>query len=343
MVRRTASRVALIAMLWFSASPTLAQKSVSVLGLMSEDGDDELAAQLTDALRAEASHEESWRVAPSGASLSQLSMAFDCEVRTPRCLHDMTANLGMDLIVYGTLRREGTAVVAEVGLFDVYGSRIVATANVTVEAEAKSGELQQPAAVLVAGLFGREPPAAGAALAPAAQSAAEVEPEPKITAADAAATAEPEAAASANDSGSLRWLGWSLVGLSGAAAVMTVVSWAIVGSAAGDETFEQYRIAVGESGSTASDSCAEADAGRAYGLNADDFAAVKDVCAKGSTWQVLQYVFLGTALAAGAGGAIVLLTQGGDDEPSAKARPPRLALTPAFDRNGGSLTARLRF
>jgi hypothetical protein len=340
MARRTASLALCVMAVWLCATTAFAQKSVSVLGLMSEDGDDELAAKLTSAVRRQASREPGWHVAPSGPSLSQLSMAFDCELRSPKCLREMTANLGMDLIVYGTLHREGAAVDVEVGLFDVYATRSLTLAHASVAIDSEAAELQRAAAVLVAGLLGREAPADAPGSATAALGVpAETEPEP--TAPPLADDEPRESRSSGNNTA--RWVGFSLLGVAGVSAVMTVVSWALVGSATGDETFKEYRYAIGATDLPVEDSCVEADAGRDYGLSASDFAEVQDVCAKGKTWQTLQYVFLGTALATGAAGAIVLLTQGGGDKASAHARAGRLALWPAFDRRGGSLTARLRF
>jgi TolB-like protein len=139
---------------------------------------------------------------------------------------------------------------------------------------------------------------------------------------------------------SLRWLGYTLLGVGGAALVGTVTSWIILGGINGDATFKKYRAAVGPS---IDDICGEADDGRLYGLTAKEVSDVSDMCGTGGTFEVLQWVFLIAAVGSGGAGAYILLTDKGDQS-HAEATPTRtFALTPAVSRRELSLTATLRF
>jgi len=60
---------------------------------------------------------------------------------------------------------------------------------------------------------------------------------------------------------------------------------------------------------------------------------------------VLQYVFLGTAVAAGGTGIVLQLTSGsgGGYDDNGSAQTPRFSLTPQVGRDRAALSATLRF
>jgi hypothetical protein len=95
------------------------------------------------------------------------------------------------------------------------------------------------------------------------------------------------------------------------------------------------------------DVCVAAEDGLPYGLSNDDLNEVADLCGEADTFEVLQWVFLGTALAAGGTGVALILTEADEPDPEATAggRAPRpaLSLTPRLGRRSGHVTATLRF
>jgi hypothetical protein len=92
------------------------------------------------------------------------------------------------------------------------------------------------------------------------------------------------------------------------------------------------------------DICAEAEKGHNFGVSDKERRDVVDMCSRGATFEVLQWVFLGTALISGGVGAYILAT---DKErtrgESARAQGPAFALSPAFGQRSASLTARVAF
>lgn len=65
--------------------------------------------------------------------------------------------------------------------------------------------------------------------------------------------------------------------------------------------------------------------------------AVDGLCSEGNTLEILQWVFLGVAVAAGTTGVLLMILDGGEEG------EPQVTLTPGFGPNGGSLGARVRF
>src|SRR5690348_3251324 len=73
-----------LACLFGTAARAHAQ-SVAVLGLASEEGDDELANGLTRAVRSEVEGHDGYQVNASHVSLAQMTMAQDCEITDAQC------------------------------------------------------------------------------------------------------------------------------------------------------------------------------------------------------------------------------------------------------------------
>ncbi|MGD8861812.1 MAG: PEGA domain-containing protein [Myxococcales bacterium] len=150
-------------------------------------------------------------------------------------------------------------------------------------------------------------------------------------------------------------LGWVLVGVGGAALVGAGVSMFMIEDIDGDPLLEDYRdrVAAGneiarmEGSPVYGDVCAAADDGLPYGLSNDDVGEVADLCAKADTLEVLQWVFLGTALAAGGTGVALILTEADDPEPESAAgggaSRPALSLVPRLGRDSAHVSATLRF
>jgi hypothetical protein len=138
-----------------------------------------------------------------------------------------------------------------------------------------------------------------------------------------------------------RILGWTTVGLAGGLAAATVVTWVRIDSINKEADLKAYRDefpAPGQPGGT-HDVCREAEDGTLTGREPDKEAlelSARDLCRKADTLEVLQYLFLGGALAAGGVGAYLLLTSSSD---SGKG----VSLRPRLGRGHASLTASYQF
>jgi len=149
----------------------------------------------------------------------------------------------------------------------------------------------------------------------------------------------------------LSWLGWTLVGVSGASLIGAVASMAIISDVNDDPLYEDYRDAVARGNDRVrmanrpqeveDDVCEAAEIGLDYGFSAPNLQKVNDLCSKGATFEVLQWVFLGTAVAAGGAGAYLLLTS--NSEPAEPSPAAKLTLQPRWSPGRGSLSATLRF
>jgi hypothetical protein len=90
---------------WTTASRASAQSTVIVLGIRSLEGDDELARNLTGALRHAASQVQGWTVSEREVTLAQMALAHGCEEPDPTCLRQMASSLRTQRIIYGDVRR----------------------------------------------------------------------------------------------------------------------------------------------------------------------------------------------------------------------------------------------
>ena len=142
------------------------------------------------------------------------------------------------------------------------------------------------------------------------------------------------------------------------AAAGLVVSWAQIVRISNDDRLERYsgdvaaynQLELAEARSEArepklfDDYCVPASGGIPYTFFNDPakFQEVQGLCDAADTWELLQYVFLGTAVAAGGTGVVLLLTSGSGHSHSAN-EAPRFALTPQLSPDRAHFTATLRF
>ena len=82
--------------------------SVTVLGLRSATADEQIASQMTEALREAASEARSSGITHTGREnqLSQLLVVFDCEDTTPRCMREIGRSLDSQRLIYGLIEPE---------------------------------------------------------------------------------------------------------------------------------------------------------------------------------------------------------------------------------------------
>jgi hypothetical protein len=131
--------------------------------------------------------------------------------------------------------------------------------------------------------------------------------------------------------------------LLGAAAVSTglsVFSFVQIQNAQDDAGFNNYRRAVGRMQPEVQDVCAEVERGKTYDVMNSDFQRSKISCNRGQTYQLLQFVFLGSALITGGLGAYLLL----DNRAERPQNPQRaLQVEPRFSRTSAEVSAQWRF
>jgi len=400
------------------------QAEVVVLGVRSVEGDDDVAHDLTTALRDAAQEISAWQVSPTAVSMAQMALAHGCEEVDVACLADIAKGLSADLVVYGTLRRnsarEDFDFAFNLSLFNAQSGAIQNSIDDTiVRRDTTKGALGPRAKRLVARLSGTEAPAEetdaslGTLIVRSNIDTADVlindqpvgtlqggvlqydglqegmyrvelrahgyAPFVKTVRIKAGERFDVEAAMQVGASGrdpsldwedeeppqkegghNLRWLGWTLVGVGAASAVGLIVSWTQIIRINNDDRLERYsgevaeynRVELAKARTTGiepklfDDFCEAANTGFSFEGeffdNRDKFKEVQGLCSDADTWEVLQYVFLGTAVAAGGTGIVLLLTSGDGGE-HATSEPPRFALTPQVSPDRAGFQATLRF
>jgi hypothetical protein len=300
------------------ASGAHAQRAtLAVLGLTSEEGDDRLAAELTTALRESVANDASLRLHKSRVSLAQMTLLHDCEIGDADCRTAIGAEVGADQVLYGTLRQAGSRHEVELHLFvSKDGSernehRMLALASATAEQRAAYASsllqaLLSPAAPEPEPVAAEQPP----------PQAVEPAPRPQPVAAKIAIDDPPAAASSSSND----WLGWSLLGVAAVSTGLTIYSWTQIQRSLDDEELGAYKRAIGRDHPELQDVCTEADHDVRHGnLSAEALAHVREACARGETFDVLQYVFLGAAVLSAGTGVYLLLDDEGETDPSVRA------------------------
>ncbi len=140
---------------------------------------------------------------------------------------------------------------------------------------------------------------------------------------------------------SKRWIGWTALGASAAFAGLTAYSWITIAGIADDADYVSYRNAAGPE---VADVCEAANEGQLFGSGDDAqlrLDEVQSACSQANLLEVLQYVFIGGALAAGGVGAYFLLRSENDQAVPAERRAIRF--TPKLSPQAVSLDARMSF
>ena len=315
----------LLILVSLALSTTAAAQELAILGLSSKDGDDEPAAHLTNALRAEAAKDADVRLSDSTALLSQLLVLHDCEIGDAACRDSIAAQLQVDVLIYGSIRSGTFGHVVELHRYvKADGDLSHASREITIEG-ASEEDLAGDARSLLRELREEDVPE------PAAVET-EPAPEPERPPMVSREPREAEDGASSND-----WLGYTLLGVAAVSTGLTLYSWNEIDEAKNNATFREYREAIGraEGGAMIDDVCAEADDGEAYGLG-ERLENVRGACGRGETFEILQWVFMGSALVSAGFGIYVLLDDEG--EPDAA----RASLTPVLGRGDAGFNLRFQ-
>jgi hypothetical protein len=314
-----------------TTAPAAAQK-LAILGLSSKDGDDEPAAKLTDALRTEAAADSGLQLSDTTALLSQLVVLHDCEISDAACRDTIARQLEAGELIYGAIRRTESGHKVELHYYSTADSSLThASRELTIEG-ASEAELASEARGLLRELRPSDTPE---------EPAAAPEPAPEVTrvrrpvplAEPLESEPESQDEASSND-----WLGYSLLGVAAVSAGLVVFSWSEIDAARKDSDFRAYREAVGrvQTGAGVDDVCEEADAGRPYFLETERFKRARSACGRGATFEILQWVFIGSALVSAGFGTYFLL----DDEGETDAA--RASVTPMLGKGDAGLQLRIQ-
>jgi hypothetical protein len=118
----------------FAATARAESASVTVLGVRSLDGEDQLERRVSHAVRNSVRDIEGYRVSDREVSLAQLSLAHGCEDVDVACLKDIAATLSADRLIYGNIVRSGDKVRITLFNFDARSGQIDASAERTVTA-----------------------------------------------------------------------------------------------------------------------------------------------------------------------------------------------------------------
>jgi hypothetical protein len=343
------------------------------LGLMQLESDavhdDKVTPMLMAELRDALPKRPDYELVDTHVNMTQLSLAEDCSVAELSCLAQIAERLKLDGFMFGRLTHDdGEVPMASFRRFDRARGTIQSTAIISFGSERFSPErMQAEVYQLLNKLLGPAPKqsqavAAAVPVAEAAPPIAAAAPkaeEPPAAQAQATAPKDNSAvAAQANSSAPLvlndklqvneglsarKFAGYVLLGGAAASVGLSVLSFVQVDRAANNSSFQDYRTLVGATNGNVKDVCDEANAGKRYGQSADNFRQVKSSCSSGTTFEVLQYVFIGGALVTGGLGAFLLFGGGGDKEKAAATGLQTLTLHPSIGRGGASLNARMRF
>jgi len=316
-----------------TTSPAFAREyRLGVLQIENDDVyDDALAPLFMQHLRAVLAERSDVLPVETNVTLTQLSLGQACNVSESSCLLRITSSLHVDGILFGKLTHEGGEPVAILRRYDARSASIDASALVTLGSQATTdAAIHTEAEKLVTALLGEAPAAPQPAAAPKPSAPA---PVLKVT----------EEPAPQNNGGvSARTVvGYSLLGGAAVSVGLTVLSFLQIDRAENNRNFENYRVAVGQANTTTKDVCDEASSGKRYGLNEANFRDVKRSCSSGMTFEVLQYVFLGSAVLTG--GLATFLLLGGGEADQREAGPKHISLRPNITRSGVSVTARMHF
>lgn len=376
MARVTASLVVALSgavLVLGSAATARAQETVVVLGLTSVDGDDEYARNLTGALRHAAHSVRGWSVSERDVALANLELVAGCEAPDPACLAQIATTVEAQRLIFGTISRtagDHYEFAVSVHSFSVASGQVEENVDRNLPSSRMDiDDLREPASSIIDALAnvprvgtirvtataGQEVRIDGSAVGTTDSGGTFVAtdvaagphevtvgsaPAQSVTVSEGSEAMVAIAATSSGGGGggpSINWAAVALLAGAGLALVGTIVSWAELLTLSNDQAYNQYRMDLGTTyGLTGDVACQDSSIAR---LGTGPTAGhIHDVCNQGSTFEILQYVFLGVAVAAGATGVILLVLDGSNSH-----EEQTVSLVPSFGPNQGSLTLRMRF
>lgn len=306
------------------------RKRVAVLAFESDMLIDSVAKSLRRAVSDAIEARPDWELRETEVSLAQLSFAHDCSPSAPDCLRSITRQFQLDSLVFGRLSHNGEEIVVRLSRFDAAAAGPVRTADAAFMRGSLSAE----------GLAWQ-----GRALASELFDAGALRMQAELSEPSRAAHLPPTAAQSDTGGVSGRAVAaYSALAVAAVAAGLSAYSFLQIERAQNDAGFEAYRRAVGSMQPQVEDVCAEAARGVRYDLSASELASAQSSCGRGNTFEVLQFVFLGSALLSGGLGAYLLLSEGSEHPTSPRSRAGAAwSLQPSLGRRGAGLRAKWRW
>jgi hypothetical protein len=294
---------------------------------------DDLARQLSDALRKAVAETPGHQLSDARVSLEQLSLVHDCDPSELPCLGKIARQLGVDGFIFGQLQNEGSGAYAEIRFFDAGSQTIKRVArSMFALRDPSENDVSRKAQTLAAQLLGPE-------------SAASKEPPGTRAMPETSAPTPAEAAAEANDASGIsgqRVAGYALLGGAALSVGLSVLAFVEIDRAQSNESLDRYRRAVGRSDPKVKDVCDEAESDKKHGLDTASFSEVKDECSAGRTFEILQFVFLGAAAVSGGLSAYLLLSDDDAERPQ-QTLLDALPIHPVVRKNSAELRAKFRF
>lgn len=322
--------------------------NVVVLGLTSIEGDVAYATNLSAAIRRAAGQVRGWMVSDRDVGLSQVELVVGCEASDLSCVREIASTVGAQRLIYGTIQRSGTGARFDfrirVHLYDAASQSVLRTVEETLPSILSDiDDLREPARRIVSRLA-----EAGSTVA----GAASIGLPPEGVAADAAAgDADAMRASDVADSGQrsgsgseIERLNWPALAFL-AAGVGAAIGWVVAGL---DAMANRDLVKRFETGELTGERPLAADASNpniCHGPNITANAPRRAAQIQGacdSPAEILQFVFMGATVIAGATG-IGLLAANGMIASETEDRRARLRLVPRASLSSGSLTLELSF
>jgi hypothetical protein len=303
---------------------------MAIFALESDELRDQFADRLAQQLRATLDERTDYSLQDTRVSLMQLSLAQNCSTAEAKCLASIAQSLGVDGFVFGNVTHEGGVPVVVLRRYDLWGQKVDRSALASFTSTApRRDELERNSTKLLNDLLGPTPsttqglPELVAPVTPQLDKPGDLEPENRDVTAS-------------------RVAGYALLGGAVLSTGAAVFSFFEVNRAEKNRDFERYRLAVGARTTNVSDVCDEASAGRRYGLDGASFREAKSACSRGTTFEILQFVFIGSAVVSG-GLAAYFLTTGGGAKERAQVGNETVSVHPTLARKGFGLGARMKF
>jgi len=284
---------------------TASAQSIHVLGINSIEGDDDLARNLTNALRTSLS-EQGCHVDPRDISLMQMSLAFGdtgmCSQIDVGCLDAIAQHIETGSLVFGIMHRVftdvGQEVEVELHYYDRLERRIIShyTTRLSLETsqEALEAIADTAAPELIRCVRTESPEVAvdedeEGSLPVATHGLSETSEEDLLIPPDQLVDAGFESTSRASN----EWIGWSLIGLGGALLLSEIPIMVRINDLNNDPGYRAYRYSLLPTGTA---------------CTPDAPGNVSSICSEGSTLEILEFVLLGLGLASAGTGALLLAT-----------------------------------
>lgn len=349
-----------IVQLGAALAPTVAQAqttNVVVLGLTSLEGDDTFATNLSGALRQASSQVRGWAVSDRDVPLSQLELATGCDATELECVQQIANTVGAQRLVYGTIQRQDAGggrfdFVISIHLYDTASNTIIRSLDERLPSSRSDiDDLREPArryATTLAEGAGTAT-AGGGGLPPEGQEVGtgtgggETGTGGGETGGGETGGGEQSpggGGGGGDDIGRLNWPAFALL----AVGVGTAVAWILAGldAQANVTTVANFRtmMPAPAPGATDLSICNPQNVNADTRLSPSQREAINGACS--SPAEILQFVFMGTAIIAGATG-VALLAANGFITPAPETDRVSIRLRPQVSLNGGYLGLELTF